>query len=71
MSWLMFNEIPYATWKLTSKVLRVDRSFRGKRITFALKAAKTSLIRTRTSMLPAVNKAQDNRLELMLLLVIM
>lgn len=44
-----------------SKVLRVDRSFRGKRIISALKAAKMNSIRIRSNTLPAENKAQDNR----------
>jgi len=38
----LLSEIPYATWKSMNKVLRVDHSMKGKRTTFALKAAKTN-----------------------------
>ena len=61
MSWLIVNEIPYARWRLMSKVLRVDHSIRDKRITFALKAAKTNLIKIRSSTLTPENKAPANR----------
>ena len=61
MSWLIINEIPYATWKSTSRVLRVDHSIKDKRITFAPKAAKASSSKIRRCTWIRENKVQDNR----------
>lgn len=48
--WKILTGIPSATWKSMSRVLRVDQSIKDKPITFAVKAAKMSLIKTRSSM---------------------
>ena len=61
MSWQTIGEIPSATWKSMSKLLRVDHSIREKRTTFAPKAAKTSSTKIHSSTQTKENKAQDSR----------
>ena len=63
MSWLILSEIPYATWKSISKVLRVDQNIKVKRITFAVKAAKTNSIKIRSSTPGKGKKARENQRE--------